>query len=393
MKEIQDIVLAFDEAQKQDKQTALATVVHVEGSSYRRPGARMLVTEDGQLTGAISGGCLEGDALRKARQVMVRQKARLVMYDTTDEDDAKLGVGLGCNGIIYILIEPIQAEDPVNPVQLLKKYLSIRQKVVLVTLFSLQDLHADQPGTCYYQDQLGETAGKLANKQIAANLQPSIVYAMEHSKSGITPIDITDSMLTAFVEVLHPTVRLVIIGAGNDVMPLHQIAFILGWQSIVVDGRAPYATQTRFPTAYQVIVSKPDQVLSYFETDERTVFALMTHNYNYDMAMLRQLINLNTTYIGALGPKKKLDRMLEELEAEGIFLTADQQEKIYGPIGLDIGAETAEEIALSIVTEIKAVLSGKKSSSLRNLEEPIHLRQTNLLPDTTVSTTNLISFS
>src|SRR5476651_89874 len=118
MKELKDIIIAFDEADKLGKQTALATVVHVEGSSYRRAGARMLVTEDGQLTGAISGGCLEGDALRKARLVMAQNKSMLVTYDTTDDDDAKFGVGLGCNGIIHILIEPIIAETPDNPLQL-----------------------------------------------------------------------------------------------------------------------------------------------------------------------------------------------------------------------------------------------------------------------------------
>src|ERR1700749_5306740 len=110
MKEIIDIVAAYKEAVKCSKKTALATVVLVEGSAYRRPGARMLISEDGELTGAISGGCLEGDALRKARLVILQQEALLVTYDTTDDDDAKLGVGLGCNGIIHILIEPIVAD-------------------------------------------------------------------------------------------------------------------------------------------------------------------------------------------------------------------------------------------------------------------------------------------
>jgi len=386
MKEIQDIIQAFDEAQKQNKQTALATVVHVQGSSYRRPGARMLVTEDGQLTGAISGGCLEGDALRKARQAMIRQKAKLVMYDTTDEDDAKLGVGLGCNGIIYILIEPIKAENPSNPIQLLKRYLSTRQKVVLITLFSLQDLHAEQAGTCYFQNETGEIISNFSNKQAAESLQPVVAYALQHTVSGITTIDLSEGVQNAFVEVLQPAVRLVIIGAGNDTMPLLQMANILGWQTIVVDGRAPYATSTRFPTAHQVIVAKPNQVLSYFDSDERTVFALMTHNYNYDLAMLQQLVELNIPYIGTLGPKKKLDQMLEELEAEGIFLTQNQRNKVYGPAGLNIGAESAEEIALSIIAEIKAALTRNKGTSLRNLEDPIHIRETNLFPEHRVLT-------
>jgi xanthine dehydrogenase accessory factor len=132
MKEIIDIVAAFDDATKQGKKAALATVVLVEGSAYRRAGARMLITEDGQLTGAISGGCLEGDALRKARMVILQQEALLVTYDTTDDDDAKFGVGLGCNGIIHILIEPI-ADLPGNPIDLLKKIIANRGNAVLVT--------------------------------------------------------------------------------------------------------------------------------------------------------------------------------------------------------------------------------------------------------------------
>src|SRR3954470_19804582 len=147
MKELQDIITAYDLATKEGKQTALATVVHLEGSAYRRPGARMLITDDGKLTGAISGGCLEGDALRKAQLVMLQKKPMLVTYDTTDEDDAKLGVGLGCNGIISILIEPVNAEEENNPVEFLKMILSKRQANVLVTLFSLNK-KSQQPGTC-----------------------------------------------------------------------------------------------------------------------------------------------------------------------------------------------------------------------------------------------------
>src|SRR5689334_21057975 len=121
MKEIRDIIQAYDEAQQLGKQTALATVVHVVGSSYRRPGARMLVTEDGELTGAISGGCLEGDALRKAMLALMQNQNKLIIYDTTDEDDAKLGVQLGCNGIVSILFEPIQKDEANHPINLLKK--------------------------------------------------------------------------------------------------------------------------------------------------------------------------------------------------------------------------------------------------------------------------------
>ncbi len=128
MKELRDIVKAYDVAVAEGKKSALATVVHLEGSSYRRPGARMLITDDGQLTGAISGGCLEGDALQKALLVMSQKKSRIVTYDTMDEEEATLGVGLGCNGVIQVLIEPIDPLDPLNQISFLRQVVAERQK-------------------------------------------------------------------------------------------------------------------------------------------------------------------------------------------------------------------------------------------------------------------------
>ena len=153
MKEITEIINAFDKAQSEGRQTALVTLVHVEGSSYRRPGARMLVTDTGELTGAISGGCLEGDALNKALHAMHQQKNMLVTYDTTDEDDAVLGLGLGCNGVIQVLIQPVKNGDENGPVQLLKKVTESRRNNVLVTLFSLQERKGEQPGTIIHKNE------------------------------------------------------------------------------------------------------------------------------------------------------------------------------------------------------------------------------------------------
>ncbi|MGV3586560.1 MAG: XdhC family protein [Adhaeribacter sp.] len=375
MKEIQEIVKAYDEAQLAGKQTALATVVHVAGSSYRRPGARMLVTEDGQLTGAISGGCLEGDALRKARLVMVQQKAMLVTYDTTDEDDAKLGVGLGCNGIIQILIEPIQPANPVNPIALLKAVLARRQQAVLVTLFNLQNRQAPQPGTCLLQLANGQLSGSISDDRLQNQLTADAAEVFATQSSAIKTYVTGPHNLTAFVELLKPPVALVIIGAGNDIRPLVEIAKVLGWKTTIVDGRNNYATTERFPLADQVLIAKPEKVLEQLAVDAQTVFVLMTHNYNYDLAMLRQLIGLNISYIGALGPKKKLDRMLAELQDEGINPSEAQLQKIYGPTGLELGAENPEEIALSIISEIKAVLAGKTGGLLRDKPDVIHARQ------------------
>ena len=289
MKELQDIVTAFDIAAAAGKQTALATVVLVEGSSYRRAGARMLVTEDGQLTGAISGGCLEGDALRKARLVMVQNKPMLVTYDTTDDDDAKFGVGLGCNGIIHILIEPIFPGKTDSPVSFFKQFLSKREPVVLITLFSLNDRLAPQPGTCLLLTADKSIRGAIPDDKIKGALMADAENVLKNGNS-VTKTYVYGNRFTCFIELLQPTVSLIIFGAGNDAIPLVQLAAVLGWRITLVDGRANYAVAERFPLANRIIIAKPEQAPSQLLFDERTVVILMTHNYNYDMAVLRQLL-------------------------------------------------------------------------------------------------------
>jgi xanthine dehydrogenase accessory factor len=379
MKEIRDIIKAFDEAQKLGKQTALATVVHVEGSSYRRPGARMLIEDDGQLTGAISGGCLEGDALRKALLVMTEKRSRLVTYDTMDDDDAKFGVGLGCNGIIQVLIEPIDVSDPDDPIQYLKKLNEKRQSAALVTLFSLQDKKDPQYGTCLLLKEDGDLVQHVPvlKDVLVADANEALINQSSSFKNYISD----DHNLTAFIEVIKPPVSIIIIGAGNDVVPVVNMADILGWETTVVDGRANYAKKERFVSACQVLVSKPEQVLEQIEINEHTVFLLMTHNYNYDMAMLKQLLQKNVAYIGMLGPKKKRERMLNELKDEGLLFTEQQLSVLHSPVGLDIGAETSEEIAVSILAEIKALFAGKDVQSLRTIKEVIHPRSATMIEE------------
>lgn len=366
MKEINDIVAAYDDAVKLGIKTALATVVLVEGSAYRRAGARMLITEDGQLTGAISGGCLEGDALRKARMVIMQQQPLLVTYDTMDDDDAKLGVGLGCNGIIHILIEPIRHEHS-NPIALLKTVIASRSHAVLVTLFSLQNRKAAQPGSC-----LCLTAqGIIRNGATTPYDSLLLGYAMEALDGQRSAVKDYEEY-TAFVECVKPSVSLVIIGAGNDVIPLTQMATVLGWEVTVVDGRPNYATAERFPRVGKILIAKADEVLNKLDRSAQTAFVLMTHNYNYEIAFLKTLLPMQPPYIGILGPRKKLERMLDELEAGGTEISAGNMDAIHGPVGLDIGSETAEEIALAILAEIKAVSAQRNGRSLKYKTTIIH---------------------
>ena len=381
MKELREIIKAYDAAVKAGKRSALATVVHLNGSSYRRPGARMLVTDDGEMTGAISGGCLEGDALRKAMLVLSQQQSKLVTYDSNDEEDAIIGMQLGCEGIIQVLFEPLDPNDHNNPVQLLRRAVALRQKSVLATLFLLEDKRNEQPGTCLLLEENGNISGTIPYPEIQEIVMENVHDAMQQQTSLFKKYVVKNVSVTVFLEFLQPPISLVVIGAGNDAIPMMQIADVLGWDIRVVDGRSTHAKPQRFVSACQVLVSKPEKVLEQIPIDDQTVFVMMTHNYNYDLAMLKALLLHKVTYIGMLGPKKKLDRMLDELRDDGIELTEEQLNTIYGPVGLEIGAETAEEIALSIIAEIKTVLSGTKGGLLRNKQDVIHSRTDTIIEE------------
>lgn len=375
MKEIREIINAYDAAVKLGKKTALVTLVHVEGSSYRRPGARMLVTEDGELTGAISGGCLEGDALNKALYAIQQNKNALVTYDTSDEEDAVMGLGLGCNGIIQVLIQPAD-----QPIQIIKKLTSDRKHHVLVTLFTLSDRKAEQPGTIIYKDEQNIEFLSEVHTHLREHIVADIEEAFANRKSSFKNYRSQQQDVTAYIEYIAPVVSLVIAGAGNDAEPVNAIASTLGWQvTLIDDGRDKNTRTNRFAGACQLLIPDPVNALKDVAIDETTFFLLMTHNYNYDIALLRQLLLKNARYIGVLGPRKKLERMLKEFEDEGLKPTEQQLASIYSPVGLDIGAETPEEIALSMIAEIKAVLSGHTPVSLRDKMDVIHARSKTLI--------------
>lgn len=375
MKEIKSIVAAHEIAVRNGEASALATVVKVDGSSYRRPGARMLVTENGQLTGAISGGCLEGDALKKAQMVIFSEKSMLVTYDTTDDDDAKFGIGLGCNGIIHILIEPIVPELENNPIALFKRCLENRAEKVLITIFNTKEKRATQIGTCllFSGQQFFQNPGaNQINESFQSFASNKAKEVLEKKQSLIIPID-PQSPLQAFVEFVPAPIKLILIGAGNDVLPLTRLADVMGWEMVLADGRSDYATPARFPMVAQLLVGKAQDVLTQLNTDQRTAMVLMTHNFDYDLEIMKGLFPYSLPYLGVLGPRKKLEKLIENLEKSGIQLEEAQLQRIYGPMGLNVGAESPEEIALSIVSEIMTVLSGQHPTHLRNRQGPIHI--------------------
>ncbi len=370
MTELQRLFLAYDQHRAARRPCALATVVEVIGSAYRRPGARMLVTEDGELTGAISGGCLEGDARQRARRAIFQGEPALVTYDTRDEDDPRHGLGPGCQGVVRILLEPLDFANPDNPLELLRGFARHPVPAVLATIFE-----TDANGLKAAVGQrvlLTETGAVRGTPLLAAPLAEAARATLAQGQPCILTLDTDAGPVRASLEILRPPLRLVVYGAGNDAQPLVRLAASLGWHITVVDGRPNLTTTARFPEAAEVRIV-PVRALEVATPDPLAYHVLLSHNYAYDLAALQTLLPSPAPYIGLLGPRLKAQRLLDELDAFPAALVQQLRERLHSPIGLDLGSETPEEIALAIVAEIQAQHSGRQGRPLRERAGTVHI--------------------
>jgi xanthine dehydrogenase accessory factor len=371
MKELRDIVNALDGVRARGERAALATVVRVRGSTYRREGARLLIRDDGQTVGSISGGCLEGDVAEVAREVIHSGRPRLVSYDLTSDDDAVWGLGLGCNGAIDVYVEPVAAGGTDDLVTLLNDGIGRRRVVALVTMLAAPSGGPATGGRLFVPED-GDVRGSLGASDLDAQAAAAARAALEDGRSSTVTLDLPDGKADVFIEVAVPPVPLLICGAGHDVPPLVRLAHELGWWVMVADSRPAYATRERFPDADEVILAQDREIAERARIDRHTFVVIMTHNFLHDLEILRGLLGTPARYIGLLGPRARTDRLLADLEKAGVRIDASQRGRLYGPVGLDVGAEAPEEIALSILTEILAVRNGRRVSSLRDRPGPIH---------------------
>jgi len=364
MKEIKAIVDAYKGIDFTTTKAALATVARVEGSSYRRSGARMLVLDNGNYLGGISGGCLEGDALRRAQKAIAQDKPSIITYDTTQEDGAQIGVGLGCNGIIDVLFTPLHKNDLSNPVELLSILASTREPKIVVTITAAKE-----------NELLGKTILYETDEQFTKifpvpGIVSSILTDIHHciDKQSSSTITYEHAGIKLFIEVLLPVTHLVLYGGGYDIYPLVRISREIGWDVTVVTN-VHKADKSLFTLATNVLHNKSEQKPSF---DSYTGIVLMAHDYKTDFSNLQQLLLTNTRYIGLLGPRKRSQKMFDAMAAEEHNISEENMQRIFAPAGLDIGAATPEEIALSICAEIRSVFAGRNGNSLRLREGTIY---------------------
>lgn len=346
----------------------LATLVRLRGSSYRRPGARMLVRPDGNWAGFLSGGCLEADVAERARRVAADGTPRRVTYDTRAGEDDLWGLAMGCNGVVEILLEPLPADDdPGHPAHLLAR-LRARERGALVTVAAPDD--APGLGTRAWVDARG-----VADRWLPETALGAAGAAIEDGEPRWTAEDRTDGTVEWFVEPFLPPIRLVLIGAGPDAPPLARLADGLGWPVVVTDPRPAFADPARFADLEDVAVvhCAPEEVPARVAPDERTAVVIMTHHFPRDRAALRAVLETPVPYVGLLGPRKRSRDLLDRLaEEDGVLPDRDGRNRLHAPVGLDLGATGPEEIALAIVAEIRATFSGRDGGPLRERSGPIH---------------------
>jgi xanthine dehydrogenase accessory factor len=308
----------------------LATLVSVEGSSYRRPGARMLLGPRGRVLGAISGGCLEEDLRLKAAAVLRSGTPATATYDTTGENDLLWGVGSGCSGVVTLLLEPVKGAQ-------------------------------------------AWAAAALANARAGKATRLRVTWKGEPARLGTALAAEADSPGEGiFIDTLFPPTELTVFGAGDDARPLVRLAAGLGWRVVVADSRPRLATARRFPGAHAVVLGPAAELVARAVPRAGSLAVVMSHRYDIDRPVLGALLRLPLAYVGLLGPRLRAEKVLGDIETQQGPVPEAARQALHAPVGLDLGAEGPEEIALSIMAEMKAALAGRDGRPLRDRPLPIH---------------------
>lgn len=367
MKEIKSILQLYNSFKDSNEKCAIAQVVRVEESSYRREGARMLVFESGVFEGGISGGCLEGDALQRSQIAILKQEPSIVTYDTSKENE--IGVGLGCNGVIDVLISPISENS--KTLQMLQKCVSDRGEHVIATVTALNsEIDTIPLGRSFYYNKDSASLEDCRHEGLRYFLQDKIQDVLENKKSRTYHFESEGVQASVFIELIPPQFHLAVYGDNYDIYPILEMAKLMDWDVSLVGN----IQKLRKEELRSVDNLYPKDAEARPTIDERTAIILMAHDYKTDYTNMKQLIKSPAPYIASLGPRKRFDKMVAEFKANGFVFSEEELQRIYAPCGLEIGANTPEEIALSLFSEILSVFSGKTGGMLREKNGPIHER-------------------
>ena len=365
MLEARAILAAWQGLGRERSRATLATVVHVQGSAYRRPGARMLILPDGRRVGTLSGGCLEGDVARKASWWTSQTGVALRTFDTSSET-AAWDFGLGCNGIVTVLLENAANPAVQRLFDVLGRWQATAREGVVATVIRREGAGAPAVGDrCW----MGGDGAWLPVPGDGVEPAAWSLELREHCRDVLRRrrnVLFHADGLDVFLEWVGPPQRLVVFGAGHDAVPVVSMAALLGWHVTVVDGRPAYAQLERFPGAEEVHLLSASGEIAALSIDSDTAVVLMTHNYPLDRILLPKILAREPKYLGLLGPRSRAVRLFRELE-ENL-----EDPRVHAPVGVDLGADFPEGIALAIVAEVQAVRMKRPAGFLRDRSGPIH---------------------
>jgi len=395
MSETIDVLKAVSDLKDQGRPMALATIVSVSGSTYRRPGARLLVPDEGASVGNLSGGCLEGEVEDLGRDVMASGESRLTLYDLTADDEVIWGWGLGCNGAIEVFVEP--AERAAEIADTLRDAIENERAVAIATVLTCTSTPSStlskpsstlsspsstlsspsstpgvpvgarllvRPG----EDRRGSTGVSALDDELELRARDALASGRTEALSFM----VSGYQVRAFIESVLPPPRLLVCGAGHDAIPVVKLASELGWRTVVVDDRSDFLDRARFPGAGELVEAQPGEAAAKAGFDRRCFALVMSHNYLRDRDYLKSFLGSDVAYIGMLGPQARTERLLADLATEDIVASSERLSVIHGPAGLDLGSEGPEEIAVAIVAEVLAVTRAREGGFLRDRSGTMH---------------------
>jgi xanthine dehydrogenase accessory factor len=326
----------------------LATVFETAGSTYSKAGHRILIAANGDYRGLVSGGCLEGDLAERAREVIASGRSRAVTYDLRDEADELWGLGIGCNGLLRVFLQPLTAAGGYEPFATIAECLSGTQRGAVATLVDAPE-GLPPGGTVVHLQGAARTFGDVGSA--ATSLADAARGAV--GAAHATLLDVGGTHILAAP--LRPIPRLLVLGGGLDAVPLVAMAAELGWSVTVADHRPAYVARPGFERAARVALVEPGKLEAELALGEFDAIVVMSHHLATDRKYLAELAGVRSSYLGVLGPRARRDRLLRELATVAPELAG----RLRGPVGLDIGADSPETIALSILAELQATLSGR----------------------------------
>jgi xanthine/CO dehydrogenase XdhC/CoxF family maturation factor len=345
------LLKSFDEWRAQEQPLVLASVYETAGSTYSKAGARMLINAEGDFQGMLSGGCLEGDLAERAREVLSSQKAQMVTYDLGLNDEELWGLGVGCDGLMRIFLQPLITVNDYAPFAAIARAYEGNRREIAVTV--LESDGADiEPGATLVT--VGDNVEIFGLTDEAANvLQDEAKTALAGNVSSTREIRICNAKATVLLAVIKPRIRLLVLGAGLDAEPVALLAAELGWRVTVLDHRPAYIENGNFEGAEAVICCPADEMAGRVDLARFDAIIVMSHHLASDRNYLAQISKSEVRYVGLLGPKDRRSRLLDELGDAGSALAG----RLRGPAGLDIGAVGPAAIALSIVAEMYGALA------------------------------------